>query len=139
MLKILKTFLSFFTTITTAILIIVSIDTGLNDYTSIPQNCHLRIIIAGFVTAAVTTAVFSFEIKTRKQYLIITAVHYVLLCGIMVGLGISFGWIDPAVLGIFIMCLYVAGVYGIVSAVMYVLEKKEADELNRALRERKKK
>lgn len=136
MIKFFKGFLSFFTTITTAILIIVAVDIGISDYGTMPDNLPLRIIAAGFITSAVTAAAFSIDIKTRKQYFIMTAVHYVLLCGIMSGLGIWFGWISAEVLGVLIMCGYVAAVYIIVFVITYLLQKKEADELNRALKER---
>ncbi len=133
----LKMFLHFFVTITTAIVFVVAIDGAINDYEMIPKYTLLQILGAGVLTALVTTAVFSYEPKTRKQYLIQTAVHYIVLCGIMIGAGIMFGWIDATLFGIMMMCVYVAVVYFIVFVISYLLLKKEADRFNEAINRRR--
>lgn len=134
--KFLKSFISFFTVITTAILIIVAIDTALAGYESINRYIALQVLGAGAITALVTALIFCVNIKTKKQFFILTTLHYVLLCSVMITLGVWFGWIKFSVLGALMMAIYVAAVYIIVSVLMYILAKKEADELNRALNER---
>ncbi len=134
-----KRFLHFFVAITTAIVFVVAIDGAISDYEMIPKHTMFQILGAGAVTALVTAAIFGYEPKTRKQYLIQSVVHYVILCGIMVSAGIMFGWIDATLFGIMMMCVYVAVVYFIVFVVSYLLLKKEADRFNEALERRRSK
>ena len=137
--KFFKGFLSFFTTITTAIAAVVGIACLTSSVENCPPYITLQIIGAGALTALITAAVYSFEFKSRKHFIIMTAVHYVLLCGAMDVIGIMFGWISADVSGIVLMSVYVAVVYVIVYTITYILMKKEADELNRALSERNRK
>lgn len=134
--KFFKNFLSFFTSITTAITVVVAIVTVVGDYTEISHFLALQILGAGSVTALITAAVYSFEFKNKKDFIIKTAVHYVLLCTAMNIMGIMFNWTGSDIRGIVMMCVYVAVVYFIVYSITYTLYKKEADELNRALEER---
>ncbi len=134
--KFLKNFLSFFTSITTAITVNVAIVTIVGDYTEMSKFLALQILGAGAVSALITAAVFSFEFKSKKDYIIKTAVHYILLCIVMNVMGIMFNWTGSDIRGIVMMCVYVALVYVVVYTITYVLYKKEADELNRALKER---
>ncbi len=132
-----KAFLHFFVTITTAIVFVVAIDGAIGDYEMIPKYTMFQILGAGAATALVTTAVFSYEPKTRKQYLIQTVVHYIVLCGIMAVAGIMFGWIDVTAFDVIIMCIYVAVVYFIVFVISYLLLKKEVDRFNEAINRRR--
>jgi lysylphosphatidylglycerol synthetase-like protein (DUF2156 family) len=134
--KYIKSYISFFTAIATAILVIVTIDAAINSYESVPKYMPLEILAASALTALITTIILCREIKTRKQFLISFLVHFLLLCVIMIGLGLLFGWIDVSVGNIFCMIFYVALVYVIVFAINYILAKKEADELNEALNKR---
>lgn len=117
----------------------VGIITLIGGYAELSPYIVLQILGAGAVTALLTAAIYSVEFKSRKHFLVMTAIHYVLLCIIMNVLGTAFGWISVTVIGIVMMCVYVAVVYVIVYAITYVLMKKEADALNRALNERNRK
>lgn len=130
-----KSFIEWFTTITTAILMVCALTIGLNG-SGIPSTFLRDLLIAGAVTALVTTAIFYHEYGTVKTFLVASVLHYLLLCVIMVVIGGMFGWINMNVPGIVMMSVDVAVVYGIVLLFTYVLCKKEADELNQALRER---
>ncbi len=135
--RFLKCFLNLFTTITTAILIVVTVlnlsilETGINGY-FLPQ-----ILLSGATTALVTAAFFTHEYKKTRGYLIATAVHFVCLCGIMIPFGIWFGWMSADIEDILMMTVSVAAVYAITWVVTYLGAKKEADELNAALKNRK--
>jgi lysylphosphatidylglycerol synthetase-like protein (DUF2156 family) len=135
--KYIKSYISFFTAIATAILVIVTIDAVINSYESVSKYLPLEILAASAITALVTTLILCREIKTRKQFLIWFLVHFLLLCAAMIGLGLLFGWIGASLGSILCMIFYVALVYIIVFAINYILAKKEADELNEALDKRK--
>jgi uncharacterized membrane protein len=134
--KYIKSYISFFTAIATAILIIVTIDGAINSYDSVPKYLPLEILAASALTALITTIILCREIKTRKQFLISFLLHFLLLCVVMIVLGLMFGWINDSVGSIICMIFYVALVYVIVFAINYILAKKEADELNEALNKR---
>ena len=136
--KFLKRFLGFFSVITTAVLIVVTV-TVISGYESLSPYITLQVLISGAVTAIVTAAVYSVDFRSRKHFIIMTLIHYILLCIVMGTLGVLFGWIDKNPAGIIMMCIYVAVVYAIVFGMTYILAKREADELNRALDERNKK
>ncbi len=133
-----KTFIHFFVSITTAVVFISGIDAATGDYTSISKYTMLYILLSSAVTALVTAIMFSYSAKTKKQYYIQNAVLYVVLCIVMVAMGMLVGWLDRTPLDAFIMCIYVAVVYAIVTFISYLLLKQEADEFNRAINERRK-
>jgi hypothetical protein len=135
--KYIKSYISYFTAIATAILVIVTIDAAISSYESVSKYLSLEILGASALTALITTIILCREIKTRKQFLISFLVHFLLLCGVMISLGLLFGWIDASFGSILGMILYVAFVYVIVFAINYILAQKEADELNEALEKRK--
>ena len=137
--KFFKSFLNFFTAITTAITALVGAITLISGYTGVSPYIPLQILGSGAVTALITAVIYSFEFRSRKHFILMTAIHYVLLCITMNAIGVMFGWMDAAVIDILMMCVDVAVVYVIVFGITYVLMKKEADELNRALNERNKK
>ena len=128
-----KGFLNFFTTITSCILLMVAVSYTFGDYCSMSENILWDIIISGAVTALVTAAVYSVEFRSKKHYAVMTVLHYVLLCGVMIFLGANFGWIIFDFEGILMMIIDVALVYVMVFIITYLVCKKEADKLNEAL------
>ena len=131
--KFLKSFVRFFSTITTCILIVCAVNFFLSGGTEIPGDTLFRILLSGFATALVTAVFYYREIKTHKQFLIIIILHYVLLCGIMIGLGVWFGWMDFDLGGIIMMLVSVAVVYALTMLMNYIVAKKDADDINRML------
>lgn len=131
--KFLKSFVRFFSTITTCILIVCAVNFFLSDSTEIPGDTLFRILLSGFATALVTAVFYYREIKTHKQFLIIIILHYVLLCGIMIGLGVWFGWMDFDLGGIIMMLVSVTVVYALTMLMNYIVAKKDADEINKML------
>ncbi len=132
-----KSFFEWFTTITTAILIVSALTTAL-DGSEVPSTFLRDIIIAGAFTSLVTTVIYLHDYKAWNTFLVASLIHYVLLCAIMVFLGIQFGWMQADLDGIVMMSIDVAVVYAIVLLFSFVLSKKEADEMNQALRNRNK-
>lgn len=137
--KYIKSFFEFFTAITTAILIIISIVTAIGGYEHLSRWITLQVLGAGAVCALITVIVLAREPKNQKQFFFTTVIHYILLCTAMIFMGVAFNWVSPEISGIIAMLVEVAVVYGIVYTITYITEKKEADKLNRALEKRRKK
>ena len=135
--RFIKGFISYFTTITTTVLALVGIITAVEGYECSSKYILFQILGAGAATALITALVLCREIRSRKQFLLLSALHYVLLCGAMTGLGLWFGWLERTFAGIALMAFYVAVVYVFVFLITYFTGKREADAINRALRERK--
>lgn len=136
MLRYIKGFISFFTTITTAILMIGGINFLIFGGETLAVTTPIQILIAGAATALPTTLAFCTDFKRRRSFVIASILHFLSLCVIMNLIGVWFGWMSLSVGNLVMMIVDVAIVYAIVFALTYLLEKKEADELNRALRER---
>lgn len=134
--KFIKYFLSFFCTITTAIVFVMQLNLLTAENPVISTSVFWQILLSGFITSVVTTLGFSFNFRTKAQAAVASLIHFAVLCAVMVGLGIWFGWMDISLEGILSMCVSVAIVYVMVFAISYIQMKKEADELNRALKER---
>ncbi len=133
-----KTFIHFFVSVTTAVVFISGLDAATSTSGYIPKYTLLQILAASAVTALVTAIMFSYSAKTKKQHIIQRAIHFVILCIVMVTMGMLVGWLDKTPLDAFIMCIYVAVVYAIVEFISYLLLKQEADEFNKAINERRK-
>ena len=135
--RFIRSFIGYFTTITTTVLALVGITTAIEGYEHLSKYILFQILASGAATAFITTLILCREIRSRKQFLLLSALHYVLLCGAMIGLGLWFDWMERSFVGIALMVAYVAVVYVIVFLITYFLGKKEADEINRAIRKRK--
>lgn len=139
MLKYIKGFINFFTTITTAILMIGGINFLVYGNETLSATTPIQILFAGAATALPTTLAFCTEFKTKTYYAIAMLLHFGALCVIMNIIGVQFGWMTFCASHVIIMVIDVAIVYAIVFVLTYILEKKEVDKLNRALQERNEK
>ena len=129
-------FIKWFLYITTGILIVCTVNISLcqtND--TIPQNTLWEILLSGFVTTIVTRAIVPSEDTKRSESLIRIGLHYLVLCIVMIFFGHSFGWLDYDLQGILMMVLSVAVVYLLSFSVHYVIDREQADKINRRLRE----
>ena len=135
--RFIRSFIGYFTTITTTVLALVGITTAIEGYEHLSKYILFQILASGAATAFITTLILCREIRSRKQFLLLSALHYVLLCGAMIGFGVWFGWMERSFADIALMAFYVAVVYVIVFLTTYFLGKREADAINRALKERK--
>lgn len=132
----LKKFISFFITINSGILLVIGLFT-IGDET-IPADYIWKIFIISALTALVTAGVFSINPKRpMKRYVnvLIFIGHFISLCAIVFIGGTKFGWFDFSVKGL----LWVAGSVGVVyifTALIYIFSaKKEAKDLNAALKD----
>ena len=135
--RFIKGFISYFTTITTTVLALVGITTAIEGYEHLSKYILFQILASGAATALITALVLCREIRSRKQFMLLSVLHYVLLCGAMIGLGVWFGWLEQTFGDIALMAFYVAVVYVFVFLITYFTGKREADAINRALKERK--
>lgn len=136
--KFLKMFLSFFTTITVGIVIVCTVNVMLSSDSEIPAITMLQILLAGFATALVTTIFYYKDITSNKKLIMVIVIHYVLLCVIMIGLGVWFDWMKFSLNGILMMVISVAAVYAMTFGINFILAKKDADAINKALEQRNK-
>ena len=132
-----KSFISYFTTITTTVLALTGILYAIDGAEFLSKYLLFQILITGAATALITTLILCREMRSRKQFLLLSALHYALLCGTMIGLGIWFCWMESSFVGIVKMAAYVAVVYVFVFLITYFSGKREADAINRIIMERK--
>jgi ABC-type iron transport system FetAB permease component len=102
---------------------------------------RLRDLIAMFVVSILTSAAeivfYSKKEPKRLETIIRTAVHLLLVIGIMLSVAIYMEWIlwsEP--IHIVLLTGWVIGTYIVISAVVFYQSKKLADELNEKLKER---
>lgn len=132
MIKIFTEFVKYFMNITTGILIICAVNSFGTEMLS--GKVLWQILIAGAGTALLTTIIYNKEVSTTKGFVLMTAVHYILLCVIMIIIGITFDWMSFNLSGIIMMVISVALVYVFTFFGRYIIDKKEADSFNKALK-----
>lgn len=129
--------LKYFVSITTGILFVFIIILLLNGSGSVSTQMLVQIPCAAFVTALVTVIICSKETVTKKELYIRIAIHYLLLCVIMVILGTAFGWVYFDLAGIVTMAVSTAVIYAFTFAGTYLSSKSEAEKLNKALKNKR--
>ena len=132
--KLIRSFLSWFVSITTGILIISAINCSFSAET-LSASILWRILFCGFCTTLVTLFfLFLYERAEKKgQVFAIFFFHYLCLCIVMIYFGSRFGWIPATLPGACMMMLDVAGVYFLACLFHFGASKKEAKELNERL------
>ncbi len=132
--KYISEFIKYFCYITTGIIIVTGIT--VLPYGTIPSALVLQSVLAGAITALVTTIFLTGEPKSKKDMFLRFGLHYVSLCVIMVIIGFSFNWISRSIIGVIFMIVSVGVVY-IFTTLSYVFtSRKEVNELNKALLEK---
>lgn len=134
--KFLKELLKFFVNITAGILIVCTIHFSASDSDTIPGSTLWQILLSGAITAFISALFYKREITTTRKFITVVVLHYFALCTVMILLGIWFGWMDFDIPGIIMMAVSVAIVYGFTFFARFLLDKKEVDEMNHALKEK---
>lgn len=132
--KILSNYIKWFLYINTGILIVTAINFPLAGVESMPINTLWNILFSALVTTVVTVFFSPREerkIKMPFQYIM----HYLTLCAVMIFFGNMFGWIHLNVGGVVMMMVDVALVYVIAFVVYYILDIRQADAINKKLKE----
>lgn len=131
----LSTYTRYFTYITTAVLLFVSVLMKIQRMEMINTDHLLKILVCGAVTALPTAVLLSKDYDTR-QMLVRICLHYLLICGIMIWMGNWFGWMSISVSGIIFMMLAVTFVYACTYLATYLTTRRESENLNQALRQK---
>ena len=132
----LKDFVKWFLYITMGILIVCAVNFQLADVESLSKETLWQILLSGFLTSGVTVLLYPRESMNKIPFWIKLVVHYVALCIVMILCGHWFGWLDFDLGGIVMMAVSVAVVYGITFLIYYLIDLKQADEINRRLEEK---
>ena len=146
--KQLGNFMKWFLYITACILIVCAISCTLEGAETLSVSILWHILLAGFLTTLVTwllspgNDLLSGNPKNPLNHLpeklILPAqilLHYAMLCAVMLPCGILFGWASPTLHGILFMMLCVAIVYLLVFGAFYLIDIREAEAINRRIKE----
>ena len=132
--RFLKDLLRNFAYVTTGTVIAFAVYTAIIGVKEVPIIMVAEIPVAGLVTALIATAMLFKEQRTRKGTAAVTVLNYILVSAAMVALGLLFGWIEPQIKQILLMLACVVFVYVFTFVISYLTLKKEADEINEALK-----
>ncbi|MCR5418404.1 MAG: DUF3021 domain-containing protein [Lachnospiraceae bacterium] len=128
-------FLKWFLIINTGVMVVVGIN--LLGYDQITTLIIPQILACSFLTSLVTTAFFAYNPKkaiTVPVRILLTCVHFLALCIIIMTLGVWFDWFSLTKGGVLLVVLSVAGVYFITAVISYILSRGEAREMTNALK-----
>ena len=135
--KFITELLKYFVYITTGILFVFITMLLIEGGDSISIQKLIQIPCAALVTALVTVIIYSKEAVMKKEFYIRIAVHYILLCVIMIIFGTAFGWVNLNLAGIMTIVISTAAIYAFTFAGAYLSSKSEAEKLNKALKNKR--
>lgn len=101
----------------------------------IPGETLCQILLSGFFTTLATVLIGLRETSTKRGTVLKYILHYLVLCIIMVVFGSWFGWTSLDVSGVLLMMGAVAVVYGLSCGADWVINLKQANEINQRLKE----
>ena len=134
--KFITDLLRYFVSITTGIVLIFIAVLFVSGIDGISLKILCEIPLMGLITAIVTAIIHHNE-SYGKQFIIKILLHYLIIVLIMSIFGILFGWVSANISGVLDMIVTTAGVYVFTYTVTFLLSKKEADELNSALKRKR--
>lgn len=134
--RVLKDFVKWFLYITMGILIVCAVNFQIADAESIPKETLWQILLSGFLTTGITVLLYPRNGSNKSTFWVEILAHYLALCIIMILCGYWFGWLDFDLGGISMMVVSVAAVYGITFLIYYLIDLKQADEINQKLKEK---
>jgi small-conductance mechanosensitive channel len=127
-----RTFIHYFITITTGILLITAVSFTIGSDT--PTTATLwQILLSAGLTALATTIFFPDENASKRRIHIGLTLHIISLCAIMILCGRWFGWISSGFLPALTMVGYVLLVYAFTASTTYLISKKEVALMNAQL------
>ena len=134
--KIISSFIKWYFYITTGILFVCAINITLSREENIPSDTLWKILLSGFLTTVVTMFFLFRESDSKFVMGYRMILHYLALGIVMILSGRWFGWLEFDISGIVMMLLSVAVVYFLTSFAYYILDRKEAQEINQKLNEK---
>ena len=133
--KKLRTFMECFLAVTTGIVVIAAFAYS-NHPEALTSNTMWQILLSAALCALSTTVFFPDEYPGKlKLWMGITG-HFISLCVIMIVCGRWFGWLGPGFWDAAVMVGYVVLVYGFTTGVTWLLEVKQAADMDRQLQEK---
>lgn len=132
----LSNFVKWFLYITTGIMIVCGINYTLAGIETVTVDVFWKILFCGFATTLVTVLLLPREEDGKIKSYIKFALHYITLCIVMIPVGVWFGWISFQPGGIIIMMADVGGVYFAACLAYYIIDCRQAEEINKGLREK---
>lgn len=135
--KRLSEFIKWYIYITISILVVCTIIFGaFSSGDTMPVDTLWQILLSGFLTTLVTILMVITECTKKYVSVIKYVLHYVLLCAVMILCGNWFGWIRFELYGVVMMAGAVAVVYILAFGVYYLIDLKQANEINQKLKEK---
>lgn len=134
--KRLSEFIKWYIYITISILAVCTVIFNILSDGTIPAATLWQILLSGFLTTVVTVLLTSGEWNKISTVIIRVILHYISLCIVMVLCGKGFGWLSFDFNGIALMAGAVAVVYVLSFGVYYIIDLKQADEINQRLKEK---
>jgi ABC-type polysaccharide/polyol phosphate export permease len=131
----LRTFIECFLTVTTGIVFIAACTYG-SQPEALTSMTLWQILLSAALCALSTTLFFPDEYPGKVRFWVGIALHFVSLCVIMIVCGRWFGWVGPKFRDAAIMVGYVVIVYAFTTGISYLLEVKQATNMDRKLQEK---
>lgn len=134
--KFIETTIRYFFYITTAILMLCAFMYGTSDVEEISVDILLGIVISGAVTALITSIFVVVQESGNINMILSMILHYIALCVVMIVMGERLGWVKYEVGQVVNMCIDVAIVYAITFIFGYKMDQKDAEDINKKLKEK---
>lgn len=134
--KTLGNFIKWFLYITVGILIVCGISYRIAGIETVTVDVFGMILLSGFVTTLATVLILPKEEDGKVKSCVRFVLHYIVLCVIMSFLGEQFGWLNYDLAGIGMMVVDVGLVYLLAFISYYIIDIKQASEINRMLQEK---
>lgn len=134
--KILGNFIKWFLYITAGILIVCGISYRMAGNETVTVDVFGMILFSAFVTTLITVLILPKEEDGKVKSGIKLGLHYIALCIIMCFLGERFEWIDYDLAGIVGMIIKVGLVYLLAFLAYYIIDIKQASDINKMLQEK---
>lgn len=129
-------FVKWFLYITVGILIVCGINYRIAGVKTVTVDVFGMILFSAFITTLVTFLTLPDEEDGKAKSCIKLVLRYIILCVIMSLLGRWFGWIQFDLPGIASMATDVGVVYLLTCIAYYIIDVRQADEINKMLHEK---
>lgn len=134
--KTIGNFVKWFLYITVGILIVCGISYRIAGIETVTVDVFGMILLSAFVTTLATVLILPKEEDGKGKSCVKFVLHYIVLCVIMCFLGEWFGWIDYDLAGVGGMAIDVGLVYLLAFIAYYIIDIRQAAEINKILQEK---
>ena len=134
--KKLSEYIKWYLYITAGILLVTAIAFTSYGVDSLPAATLWQIMGSGLLTTFVTVLMAFKETRSKTATIVKHVLHYLALCAVMVVCGNWFGWMNLDLGGIVFMAVTVAVVYVLAFSVYYIIDLKQAKDINEVLKEK---